>query len=250
MQSVSESAVEPSLLIDVFTPASDCTLYAVYKKVEGLGYKWKQMAASDVTEGGEYALITTDGHAFNGEITKGHGQVTSTAFKFDKNGYSTSAPDDICILTITAVAGGYTMYQADKGYLYAKASKSGNLAWQTTENSYWYCNVNNWTYKAVNALLRDYNNNSFRTYGTASGNTIQFAKKISTVTYDSTPIAILPGDVNGDGVINVSDLTALISSLNGNTPSAFISKAADITGDGKVDVNDVIALVVMCMGGE
>lgn len=250
LQSVSESAVGPSLLTGTFTPASDCTLYAVYKKVEGLGYKWKQMAASDVTEGGEYAMLTTDGHAFNGEITKGHGQVTSTAFKFDKNGYSTSAPDDICILTVTPVAGGYTMYQADKGYLYAKASESGNLAWQTTENSYWYCNVNDWMYKAVNALLRDYNNNSFRTYGTALGNTIQFAKKISTVTYDSTPIAILPGDVNGDGVINVSDLTALISSLNGNTPSAFISKAADINCDGNVDVDDVMALVVMCMGGE
>ena len=48
------------------------------------------------------------------------------------------------------------------------------------------------------------------------------------------------GDVNGDGKVNISDVTTLINILlTGAEPPA----AADVDGDGKVNINDVTALI-------
>ena len=50
----------------------------------------------------------------------------------------------------------------------------------------------------------------------------------------------LRGDVNGDGNVDVSDVTALINMILGTEP---MSAKADINGDGKVDVSDITALI-------
>ena len=53
------------------------------------------------------------------------------------------------------------------------------------------------------------------------------------------------GDVNGDGKVNVSDVTTLINMILG---TATINKErADINGDGKVNVSDVTALIDIIM---
>ena len=49
------------------------------------------------------------------------------------------------------------------------------------------------------------------------------------------------GDVNGDGKVNVSDVTALINMILGVIPKDLTS--GDINGDGNVNVSDVTALV-------
>lgn len=53
-----------------------------------------------------------------------------------------------------------------------------------------------------------------------------------------------PGDVNGDSIVNVSDVTALINLLlsDGETPAA-----ADFNGDGTTNISDVTALVAYLM---
>ena len=51
----------------------------------------------------------------------------------------------------------------------------------------------------------------------------------------------LDGDVNGDGSVNVSDVTALINMILGVIPKNIAS--GDINGDGNVNVSDVTALV-------
>ena len=51
----------------------------------------------------------------------------------------------------------------------------------------------------------------------------------------------LVGDVNGDGKVNVSDVSALINMIMGLT--AMDQSAADVNGDGKVNVSDVSALI-------
>jgi len=50
----------------------------------------------------------------------------------------------------------------------------------------------------------------------------------------------LPGDVNQDGVINVSDIVVSINIVLGMSPS---NKLADINGDGIVNIQDIILLV-------
>lgn len=49
------------------------------------------------------------------------------------------------------------------------------------------------------------------------------------------------GDVNGDGKVDVSDVTALINMILGTTPADL--EVADINADGILDVTDVTALI-------
>ena len=53
------------------------------------------------------------------------------------------------------------------------------------------------------------------------------------------------GDVNGDGVVNTSDVTALINIILGTAESV---SAADINGDGVVNTSDVTALIALILG--
>ena len=56
----------------------------------------------------------------------------------------------------------------------------------------------------------------------------------------------LKGDVNGDGKVNVSDVTALINMIMGIT--TMDATVADVNGDGKVNVSDVSALINIILG--
>ena len=51
------------------------------------------------------------------------------------------------------------------------------------------------------------------------------------------------GDVNGDGVVNVTDVTSLINAILGLSP--YADDVCDLNADGKVDVSDVSVLISM-----
>ena len=180
------------------------TYYAVFAsgtKTNG----WKKLAASEVSEEGIYALLTTDGHAFNGSISSGHGQATTDAFSFTNN-IATSAPTGTCEITLQKVTGGYKMYNADKKYLYASKAGSGGLAWHDSEESYWSYNNENWEYQknysGSKARLRGYNNGSFRTYSTNNGDVLVFAQKTTISTYSAYCTSIpstIPATLNASG---------------------------------------------------
>lgn len=177
----------PTFVESATMGTADVTYYAVFaSETEATG--WRKLAASEVSEEGTYALLTTDGHAFNGTINSGHGQVTTDAFSFTNN-VATSAPDGTCEITLQAVTGGYKMYNADKGYLYASKAASGGLAWHNSEDSYWSYSNENWEYQKnyedKKARLRDYNNNSFRTYSTNNGAVLVFAQKTTVASYSA-----------------------------------------------------------------
>ena len=54
-------------------------------------------------------------------------------------------------------------------------------------------------------------------------------------------VPAVKGDINGDGKVNVSDVTALINMILGVT--TMNQSRADVNGDGKVNVSDVTALI-------
>ena len=56
----------------------------------------------------------------------------------------------------------------------------------------------------------------------------------------------LRGDVNGDGKVNVTDVTALVNMILGVIPKD--ENSADVNGDGKMNVSDVTALVSIILG--
>ena len=59
------------------------------------------------------------------------------------------------------------------------------------------------------------------------------------------------GDVNGDGSVDINDVTRLIEVVLGSNVE-YVVPAADCnvtTGDGSVDINDVTALIARVLSG-
>ena len=54
------------------------------------------------------------------------------------------------------------------------------------------------------------------------------------------------GDINGDGEVNVSDVTALVNQILGT--AQFDSATCDVNADGSIDVSDVTTLVNIILG--
>jgi hypothetical protein len=58
------------------------------------------------------------------------------------------------------------------------------------------------------------------------------------------PVTLQLGDVNGDGEVNIADVTALIDYLLGNNASTNIHlEVADINGDNDINIADVTKLI-------
>lgn len=58
----------------------------------------------------------------------------------------------------------------------------------------------------------------------------------------SSPPEVTPGDVDGDGIININDVTTLINCLLTDAPDIDQDKA-DVNRDGRISIDDVTALI-------
>ena len=59
------------------------------------------------------------------------------------------------------------------------------------------------------------------------------------------PILPAPGDVTGDGQVDIADVNAVIDIMLGKAEQ---TAAADVTGDGQVDIADVNAVINIMLG--
>lgn len=194
-QIITNQSTAPSVL---FTSASgapavttDVVYYAVYTSQDG-PTQWKKLKASEVKEEGVYALVTSDGYAFSGIINAGKSYYCKTTFSFNTSGIATSAPVDVCELTLKKNGSGFSMHNAKYGYLYAIAKSQGKLAWHDTETSYWSYTNSNWVYNKCGAYLRysaNFANDYFTTYDKNYGVTPYFAQKISSASYTTTVVS-------------------------------------------------------------
>jgi len=62
------------------------------------------------------------------------------------------------------------------------------------------------------------------------------------------PYSALPGDVNGDGAVNVLDVTAIIGYMLNQNPQPFLFDAADVNNDHTINILDVIGVVNIITG--
>ena len=65
---------------------------------------------------------------------------------------------------------------------------------------------------------------------------------------DDLEVPVIPGDVDGNDTVNVSDVTTLVNMILGVVAKDEL--VADINGDGKVNVSDVTALINIILGVE
>lgn len=64
-----------------------------------------------------------------------------------------------------------------------------------------------------------------------------------------TATASTTGDVNRDGIIDITDVTILISHMLGIVVEGIDTAAADINHDGEISINDVTALISRLLNG-
>jgi len=55
--------------------------------------------------------------------------------------------------------------------------------------------------------------------------------------------AFIPGDANGDGLVNVADIVEIVNCILGHPSAKFNKVAADVNGDGVVNVTDIVSVV-------
>lgn len=241
--------------------SANTTYYAVFANKVGTEY-WKKVTAAKVnSEGeGEYALLTPDGHAFNGEInTKGNGNATIDAFTF-KSDKTETAPKGTCVLTLKKVGtNGYTMYNAKYGYLFASAPVVGSLDWHKNEVSYWSYSSSDWLYDANKAHLRSYNNSDFRTYKKASNDQLVFAKKVSDIAYSDyctkVGAAVEPTYTAQPLTLKAKDATGYYYATFSNEkvvfmPATVIPMAVEVDATGKINEKDIFARTKVAIGAE
>ena len=61
-------------------------------------------------------------------------------------------------------------------------------------------------------------------------------------------IAILPGDIDGDGIVGLDDLLLLEKVLVNEAYDQVNSDVADVNGDGTIDLLDVTAMIKLING--
>lgn len=59
----------------------------------------------------------------------------------------------------------------------------------------------------------------------------------------------IPGDANGDGNVNVTDIVGIVNDILGHPSDKFDPIAADVNGDGKVNVTDIVMVVNIILSG-
>ena len=83
------------------------------------------------------------------------------------------------------------------------------------------------------------------TNGMVHGSSYKFHSYTAIEVGAPTPPPTIPGDLNGDGVVDISDVNAVINMMLGKvSPTA----AGDVTGDGNVDISDVNAVINIMLG--
>lgn len=81
----------------------------------------------------------------------------------------------------------------------------------------------------------------------AEAKNYEFAYKSGILTILEKKVA-LPGDANGDGSVNVFDVTAMVNYILGSPSENFHFDAADVNGDKVVNVFDVTKVVNIILG--
>lgn len=58
---------------------------------------------------------------------------------------------------------------------------------------------------------------------------------------------LLPGDADGNGRVDITDVTTLINKILGHEPSPFVEANADVDGNGRYDVSDVTGINIIIL---
>lgn len=257
-------------------PARDCELSISKSMNKGVGqpYCIVQNGSCDYygevtdTIGGSFVLITCDGLDITNESISIDGQLVYNAYPL----YSTAAVINLFPfgdifggehhITATATDGYYSLTTdtvleihpvelrlTSDAMILDVASDINNLVLRVDGQEVQLSTGGQVQFYALERLENDYS------VIVQAGVVVQnewneprwFWTSESTIVVPAKVSDVLNGDVNEDGNVNISDVTALIDLLlSGDT---IINDAADVNGDGNISINDVTALIDALLSG-
>ena len=193
--------------------------------------------------------ISSSGSSDNSSMIISCGNASQTVALSDSSEQYTvvlnGCTDSNVKLAMNAVKKRSYIYSVDiyDGDLTAKAPRrqvveEGDSTWRMVSGIADTC----YTVKALDGGIYEYMVKAIYTDGTES-----VWSNIQHVTLTGG-IAVLTGDVNDDGEVNIGDVTAIIDYLLGNASDTFNIEAADVNGDGEVNIGDVTAIIDMLLG--
>lgn len=157
------------------------------------------------------------------------------------------------VTTLAAINGGVVHGNANGTYYRLNYGSGGTTsAWLegVTASAQTVNSSSELSYFKINATKPQFDK---ITTNTTFGRGYAYLKLNTSITGGATTITTnlsgdtgLKGDVNGDGRVNVSDVSALINMILGIT--AMDQTRADINGDNRVNVSDVSALINLILG--
>lgn len=119
-------------------------------------------------------------------------------------------------------------------------AQPGDMVLYNGSNICLFYGSNSWSYTRL-GHIDDLNASELRTFLKAGESNIGVTLSLA----PGSPVK--PGDVNGDGEVNISDVTALIDLLlSGETGTEM----ADVNNDGEVNISDVTSIIDMLLGGD
>jgi len=119
-------------------------------------------------------------------------------------------------------------------------AQPGDMVLYNGSNICLFYGSNSWSYTRL-GHIDDLNTSELRTFLKAGESNIGVTLSLA----PGSPVK--PGDVNGDGEVNISDVTALIDLLlSGETGTEM----ADVNNDGEVSISDVTSIIDMLLGGD
>ena len=179
-----------------------------------------QVATFSSIENGVADFTTTDG------ITAGIPCLINPA-----TAVSTIALDDIALKDYTE---GGMMSVADYAFI-------GTMTTVTPTGDNYYFDTDN----KVKKLSEGGSIKAFRAYLSSTG------AEVKAFSIDGVVVgAGLLGDVNGDGLVNITDVVLLVDHILGRENPAFIIGNADINSDGSINISDATQLLNIIMENE
>ncbi len=256
-------------------PEADVTVDVTYER--STGSKFQLVTTRDsIVEGGIYVIATKYYNKVmkfhqSGEATFG---TTDVVEWLDEGQTLLRVGDEACFIQMTAVnpdtirhgatSGARTNAFLSYGNGYLTTSNGNlvvteNLTNQNRAGMFVSSNEYNYLVRFFNeasgassdfmTVRYDYQNSQFRILNYSSDN--QQRVWLYKLVDEQEPVEpeVLLGDVNNDGFVTISDVTALIDYLLGGDSTGVNLDNADVNGDKNVAISDVTALIDLLLSG-
>lgn len=197
----------------------------------GLPSGWSASGAWGVTSScsaagdcpsGQFAYY---GNPSSCSIGTGSGTLTSTMIEIPDVGPEGTVQLSFC-------------YNLETSFIFSEASFSvGSITQGLGDSSSWTTQTVDVTSLAGQTVAMSWSYENSWPFGAPRGMQVD-AVRIETTVLDCVDVISCPGDLNGDGVVDVSDMLAMLAEWG-----PCVDCDADLNGDGVVDVSDLLGLL-------